>query len=164
MGSGGAEGVFRSLYLFVGVAVYGEEGSSLFEPAFVAAGFVLGNAEAYEGSYHSAERAAYTEAGERCHDGSCGDEGTDTGDSEGSYAGEQAEGSTDDAARGYTGGCALGSFGVLFVSEGSGGFVVRQEDGDIGVAETGGKEMIDGTLGVVRGLVDAEDGYVVDGH
>jgi hypothetical protein len=62
------------------------------------------------------------------------------------------------------GGGAFRGLGVLLVGEGAGAFVVREQDGDVGVGEAGGEEVVDRSLGEGWGLVDAEDSYVLAGH
>jgi hypothetical protein len=110
--------------------VNGKENSSVLDGAFVPLGFVLGESHADEGSDESADCTADAYAGERCHDGTCGDEGADAGDSESADAREEAECSSDDAAGGGPGGCAFGRLGALFMSEGATTFVIRKKDGN----------------------------------
>ena len=86
--------------------------------------------------------------------------GADARDGKGSDAGEQADGAADEAAGGGSGGRAFGGFGVFFVGEGAGGFVVGQQNGDVGVGETGEEQVVDGAFGLEGGGVDAEDGDV----
>ena len=61
--------------------------------------------------------------------------GADSGDGEGADPGQQAERSADDPARGDPGGRAFGGLGAFFVRPGAKGIVVRQKDGDVGVAK-----------------------------
>ena len=138
-----AQDVFGDGNLSRGFAVNGDEDAALVDTALVALGFELRNAHADQCAYQATNCAAYSEPGECAHDGTGGDERTDSRDSERSDSGEQAQGSADDPADTHAGGSALRRLGVLFRGKLLRMAFVGHQDGYILVGEPGRCELVD---------------------
>ena len=164
MGSAGFQDLLGSFDLAGGFAVDGEEDASVFDSAFVAFGFVLGDAHAYEGSDESSDCSAYSEACQGAHDGAGCDERAYSGDGERSDAGEEAEGPTYDSAGGDSGGGAFRGLGVFLVGEVLAGVDVGHEDGYVLVGEAGRGDLVDCLFCCGAGVVDSEDCCVFTCH
>ena len=150
--------------LFGGIAVNRQECAAVLDGAFEAFGLVLGDTHADEGSDDSSDGAADTESGKRAHDGTGCDERADSGDCQGSDAGEQAECSANDAASGDAGRRAFRGFRILLVGKGTGALIVGEEHGDRGVREADREQVIDGVFRGGGSGIDAENGCVFAGH
>ncbi len=124
----GFQDVFGGRDLAERVAVDGEKCSAVLDAAFVALGFILGDAHADQGSDETAYCAADSEPGERGHDGAGSDEWTNARYGECSDACQQSERSADYSASRSTCGCAFGRLGVFLVSEIASAGVILQQD------------------------------------
>src|SRR5580698_11380414 len=111
------EQIFGPRDLFRRVTVDGKQDTALFDVSFVALGFVFGDAHTYQGTYETADSAAYSEPGKCAHDRTCRDERTDARDRQSADPGQQPQGSSDYATRRNARGGAFRRFCILLMGE-----------------------------------------------
>src|SRR5207302_857425 len=107
-----------------------------FNSAFVALSFVFRDAHSYQRSGNAADRASHSGSSERCHDRTGGDEGTQSRNSESADANQPPHGpAEDDPSSGSRGG-SLRSLGAFLVRKILRSGALREEHGNVPVAET----------------------------
>src|SRR5579872_3944426 len=88
--------------------MHGEQDPAFFNPAFVALGFVFGNAHADEGSRNAADGAAYAHSSESSDDWAGCNERADAGNCQRTNTRQPTKGSANYSASCGAGSCPLG--------------------------------------------------------
>ena len=95
----------------------------------------------------------------------CGNERSKARNGEGADARKQTECTAEDSATGGTGGGTFRSFfSIFFVREFLRAAVIGQQHGDIVIRKDSRDDLIDGVLGLVGALINAEDCCVFTCH
>src|SRR6266851_2261507 len=115
------------------VTVHGEKDSSLFDSAFVAFCFILGNAHANQGSSYAADYSAGAGTSERGHDWTSGNQRADSGNRQRTDSGQPPQASADYRTRSCSSGGSLWRLGAFLVGEILGSLVLRKQNRDVGV-------------------------------
>jgi hypothetical protein len=97
--------------------VDGKQNSAILDSAFISFGFIFWNSHADQSARYSANRASYARSGERSHDWTGGEKGSDARDSEGANAGQPAQSAPEYRAGPSPGRGAFWSLGAPLMGE-----------------------------------------------
>ncbi len=112
----------------------------------------------------TADCAARSNAGERCHDGAGSDERAESWNREGADAHQPSQTAAQHRAGASAGCCAFWSLGVLLVSKVPGPAVLWEQHGNIGVAKVCRLQSVDGIVDRRDVGIDAKYGCVFTCH
>src|ERR1700686_4447056 len=161
-------GALKDIFCLLGpgriVGMHGEQDSAFLDPAFVALGFVFGNAHANESSRDAANRAAYADSGESSHDRSCRNERADARNGQRANTGQPTERSADYGASCGTGCGSLGRLRVFLNREVFRALIFGEQNGDVGIAETLRPQEVDCVFHVALSAINSECCCVFSSH
>src|ERR1700722_1978665 len=126
--------------------MYGDENAAILHAAFVALGFVFGNAHSDECADQAASCCADAKTCKSAHDGTCRDERSKARNRESADSCKEPERAAHDAARGCACGGTFRRFRVLFGAEFPRGINIRCQYGYVVIAKSCGEEHVDAFL------------------
>ena len=118
----------------------GKQRPAGFDAAFETLGLVFGNPEPHQRANDAARRANRPRTRQHCDDWTRGDERPNARNCQRADAGQPANDAAHHCSRGNAGCSAFRRLGVLLMNKILGARIFRQQDGDIGVAEAGGRK------------------------